>query len=66
MFGRFTYRSQVLDKPVTSPFAVFAKVTDGRCHYLQFMEDTFATSASFRSGGTWKFRSDPDGREVVV
>jgi hypothetical protein len=66
MFGRFTYRSQVLDKLVTSPFAVFAKVTDGRCNYLQFMEDTFATSASFRSGGTWKFRSDTDGREVVV
>jgi hypothetical protein len=30
------------------------------------MEDTFATGASFRSGGQWKFRGDPDGGEVVV
>ena len=66
MFGRFTYRSRVLGKLVTSPFAVFAKVADGRCHNLQFMEDTFATGASFRSGGSWKFRSDPDGKEVVI
>jgi hypothetical protein len=50
----------------TSPFAVFAKVADGRCRYLQFMEDTFATGASFRSGGSWKFRSDPDGKDVVI
>ena len=27
--------------------------------YMQFMEDTFATASSFRSGGTWKFQSDP-------
>ena len=66
MFGRFTYRSRVLGKLVTTPFAVFAKVVNGKCTYLQFMEDTFATSASFRSGGQWKFRSDPDGGEVAV
>jgi uncharacterized protein len=65
MFGRFTYRSTVLSKLVTSPFAVFAKVKEGRCYYLQFMEDTLATSASFRSGGRWTFRSDPNGGEVT-
>ena len=65
-FGRFTYTSTVLSKQVTSPFAVFAKVTDGRCSYMQFMEDTFATGASFRSGGAWTFRSDPDGGEVTI
>jgi ketosteroid isomerase-like protein len=64
-FGRFRYRSAVMSKGVDSPFAVFAKVKDGRCHYLQFMEDTLATSASFRSGGLWTFRSDPDGGEVA-
>jgi uncharacterized protein len=63
-FGRFTYRSAVMGKRVTSPFAVFAKVRDGRCYYLQFMEDTLATSASFRAGGRWTFRSNPDGSEV--
>jgi ketosteroid isomerase-like protein len=66
IFGRFTYRSTVLGKTVTSPFAVFAKVKDGRCSYMQFMEDTFATGASFRSGGAWTFRSNPDGSEVTV
>jgi uncharacterized protein len=63
MFGRFTYRSTVMSKLVTTPFAVFAKVKDGRCYYLQFMEDTLATSASFSSGG--QFRSDPDGGGVA-
>jgi uncharacterized protein len=64
MFGRFTYRSTVMQQLVTTPFAVFAKVKDGRCYYLQFMEDTLATSASFKSGGQWTFRSNPDGGEV--
>ncbi len=61
-----TYRSSVLGKRVTSPFAIFAKVSDGKLTYMQFMEDTFATSASFRSGGRWTFHSDPDGSEVTV
>jgi uncharacterized protein len=66
MFGRFTYKSTVLSKVVTSPFAVFAKVERGLCTYLQFMEDTFATGASFRSGGSWTFQSNPNGEKVVI
>jgi hypothetical protein len=66
MFGRFTYKSAVLSKVVTSPFAVFAKCKDDRCDYLQFMEDTFATGASFRSGGTWTFQSNPNGERVGI
>lgn len=66
MFGRFTYRSAVLSKVVTTPFAVFAKVEHGVCNYLQFMEDTFATGASFRSGGSWTFQSNPNGERVVI
>jgi hypothetical protein len=66
MFGRFTYKSVVLSKVVTSPFAVFARCKDGLCNYLQFMEDTFATGASFRSGGTWKFQSNPNGEKVEI
>ena len=31
MFGRFTYRSTTLGTQVTSPFAVYAHVVDGRC-----------------------------------
>lgn len=66
VFGRFTYTSTVLSKTVTSPFAVFAKVTDGKCDYMQFMEDTMATAASFRASGSWTFQSDPGGPAVVI
>jgi hypothetical protein len=66
IFGRFTYISTVLSKSVTSPFSVFAKVQHGRCTYMQFMEDTFATGASFRSGGKWMFHSDPKGAEITI
>ena len=63
MFGRFTYKSIVLSKVVTTPFAVFAKVEQSLCTY---MEDTFATGASFRSGGTWRFQSNPNGEQVMI
>ncbi|GGD40154.1 nuclear transport factor 2 family protein [Aureimonas glaciei] len=66
MFGSFTYRSAVLGKQVTSPFAVFAKVVAGKCSYLQFMEDTLATTESFRTGGEWTIHSDPDGGEIAI
>jgi hypothetical protein len=66
MFGRFTYRSRVLSKVVASPFAIFAKVHDGLCVHLQFMEDTFATGASFRETGSWTFKSNPNGEVVVI
>ena len=66
MFGRFTYKSKMMGKTVTSPFAIFAKVVNGKCSYLQFMEDTFATGASFRSGGNWTFQSNPNGEVVSI
>ena len=66
VFGRFTYKSKTLGKAVTSPFSILAKVRHGQVIYMQFMEDTFGTAATFRSGGSWKFRSDPAGGEVEV
>ncbi len=66
VFGRFTYRSTVLGKPVTSPFAILAKVAAGRITFMQFMEDTFATAASFRESGSAVYRSDPDGGRVEL
>jgi hypothetical protein len=50
MFGRCTYPSTVRSKLVITPFAVFARVKDRRCYRLEFMEDTLAMSAWFRSG----------------
>ena len=66
VFGRFTYRSVTLGKAVTSPFAILAKVRDGQISFMQFMEDTFGTAATFRSGGVATYRSDPDGGEVAL
>ena len=66
VFGRFIYTSTKLGNTVTSPFAILCKVQNGKVTYMQFMEDTFATAASFRSGGSWKFQSDPRGAEVVI
>lgn len=66
VFGRMRYRSTVLGKSVTSPFAVYIEVVDGLCRHMQFMEDTLATTESFRSGGEWDIRSNPDGGQVTV
>ncbi len=66
VFGRFTYRSVTLGKAVTSPFAILAKVQGGQITFMQFMEDTFGTASTFRSGGVAIFRNDPDGGEVEL
>ena len=66
VFGRFTYRSVTLGKAITSPFAILAKVVDGQITFMQFMEDTFGTASTFRSGGVATYRSDPDGSEVML
>jgi uncharacterized protein len=66
VFGRFTYTSAKLRKTITSPFAILCKVKNGKVAHMQFMEDTFCTASSFRSGGTWKFQSDPRGGEVEI
>jgi len=59
VFGRFKYRSKALNQIVDTPFAIFAKVKNGQIYYFQFMEDTLATSASFRIGGAGKYQNFP-------
>jgi uncharacterized protein len=66
LFGTFTLRSVSLGKAATSPVAVLAKVADGRITYFQYMEDTFATARTFRSGGTWTIHADPTGDPIEV
>lgn len=66
IFGYFTYRSNTLDKMVTSPLSILARAQGGRLSFVQFMEDTFATVRSFRESGTYHFKADPDGSELDV
>jgi hypothetical protein len=64
--GRSTYTSTKLRKTVTTPFSILFRMQGDKVTYMQFMEDTFCTASSFRSGGTWKFQSDPNGGEVEI
>ena len=49
----------------TSPFSIWAKVnSEGKITYMQFMEDTLATSSTFEKSGTKTYQADPDGHEV--
>ena len=53
VFGDFRYKSNSLGQVVSSPFSILVRVVDGKVTYLQFLEDSYATAASFRSGGSW-------------
>ncbi|MGU3557939.1 nuclear transport factor 2 family protein [Methylobacterium radiotolerans] len=66
VFARCSFRSRVMNKRITSPVAVLARVRDGKVTHMQFMEDTFGTASTFRSGGAWTFRAAPEGAEVVI
>ena len=46
--GDFRYKSNSLGKVVSSPFSILVKVVDGKVTYRQFLEDSYATAASFR------------------
>jgi uncharacterized protein len=58
VFGDFRYKSHSLGKVVSSPFSILVKVVDGKVTYLQFLEDSYATAASFRSGGSWTVQTE--------
>ena len=66
VFGKFSYRSVTVGKAVTSPFCIFARFDNDKIAYMQFMEDTFGTASTFRTGGRWTVRSNPDGHELEV
>jgi uncharacterized protein len=58
VFGDFRYKSNSLDKVVSSPFAILMKVVDGRVTFAQFLEDSYATAASFRKDGAWTVQTE--------
>lgn len=60
IFGKFTYRSVEVGHVFTSPFAILAKVRDGKMVYFQFMEDTYASASSFRQSGSWTVKTTRD------
>jgi ketosteroid isomerase-like protein len=66
LFGSFTYKSNVTAREITSPFGLLARFEGGKVAYLQFLEDSYGTAGSFKTGGTTRFHSDPSGKEVEV
>jgi ketosteroid isomerase-like protein len=66
VFGDFRYRSNSLGKVVSSPFSILAKVADGKVTYLQFLEDSYATAASFRKDGSWTVQTEPGAEPFQV
>jgi len=66
MFGSFTYKSNVTGKEITSPFGLLARFEGEKVAYVQFLEDSYGTAGSFRTGGATRFHSDPSGQEVEV
>jgi hypothetical protein len=53
-------------KETTSPFGLLARFEGGKVAYVQFLEDSYGTAGSFKTGGSSRFRSDPAGKEVEV
>ncbi|AZC40238.1 nuclear transport factor 2 family protein [Pseudomonas chlororaphis] len=66
VFGKFTYKSKVVGKTLTSPFSILAKVKERQITYFQFMEDTFGTASTFKVKGSWTFHSDPKGKPFDI
>jgi uncharacterized protein len=65
-FGSFTYKSNVTGKDITSPFGLLARFEGDKVAYVQFLEDSYGTAGSFKTGGATRFHSDPSGKEVEV
>jgi ketosteroid isomerase-like protein len=66
MFGSFTYKSNVTAREITSPFGLLARFDGDKVAFVQFLEDTYGTAGSFKTGGATRFHSDPSGTEVEV
>jgi len=66
LFGSFTYKSNATGKEITSPFGLLARFEGDKVAYIQFLEDSYGTAGSFKTGGATRFHSDPSGKEVAV
>ena len=66
LFGSFTYQSNATGKAITSPFGLLARFEGDKVAYIQFLEDSYGTAGSFKTGGATRFHSDPSGKEVEV
>jgi ketosteroid isomerase-like protein len=66
VFGDFRYKSHSLGKVVSSPFSILVKVVEGMVTYVQYLEDSYATAASFRQDGSWTIQTEPAAQPFRV
>lgn len=66
VFGQFAYRAKATGIAATSPFAIRAKVRDGKIVLFQFLEDSYGTASAFRVSGKWTVKTDPVGSAYEV
>ena len=66
VFGEFRYRSTSTGRVVSSPFSILVKVVDGKVTYSQFLEDSYATAASFRKRGSWIVQTEAGAEPFEV
>ena len=66
VFGEFRYKSNSLGQVVSSPFSILVKVVDGKVTYSQFLEDSYATAASFRKQGSWIVQTEAGAQPFEV
>ncbi len=66
VFGDFRYKSHSLGKVVSSPFSILVKVVEGMVTYVQYLEDSYATAASFRQDGSWTVQTEPAAQPFQV
>jgi uncharacterized protein len=51
LFGSLTYKLNVTGKEITSPFGLLARFEGDKVGYVQFLEDSYGTAGSFKTGG---------------
>lgn len=66
VFGDFRYKSNSLGKVVSSPFSILVRVVEGKVTYVQYLEDSYATAASFRQDGSWIVQTEPAAQPFRV
>ena len=66
VFGDFRVASNSLGKVTSTPFSILVKVVDGKVAYVQFLEDSYATAASFRRDGSWTVQTETDAEPFEV
>jgi len=46
-----------------APFSLLARFEGDKVAYVQFLEDSYGTAGSFKTGGITRFHSDPSGKK---